>query len=68
MSEKIEMVEFVRFNPDGSSSHITVVNGKLFDTFDTDPSPYVVVDPWPPTPAGDTCDWIVEVYDIPVAE
>jgi len=61
MTETVEITEFVRFNPDGSSSHIKVLDGELFDTYEINPSPYLIVDPWPPVPAGDKCDWIVEI-------
>jgi len=61
LSNFVEMTEFVRFNPDGSSFHIRVIDGELFDSFDMNPSPYFVLKDWPPKPLGDVCDWIVNV-------
>lgn len=56
-----ELTEWVRFNKDGSSDHMQAIDGDLIKSFHMDPSPYVIVDPWPPVPAGKTCDWLVEV-------
>ena len=61
MSEFVEMTEWVRFNPDGSSSHIKVIDGVLFDSFEMNPSPYVVVRGCPP-------DWIVESKKCPKSD
>lgn len=65
MDDFVEMTEFVRFNDDGSSSHIKVIAGELFDSFNMNPSPYVVVCDRPPVPAGETTDWLVEVNRVP---
>ena len=65
MIDYVEMTEFVRFNSDGSSDHIRVMDGELFDSQHHDPAPYLLLGYWPPIPAGDECDWIVEVKKLP---
>jgi len=61
MDDFVEMTEFVRFNSDGTSDHIVVIEDKLFEVLHRDPTPYVLLRDWPPVRAGDECDWLVEV-------
>jgi len=70
MDDFVEMTEFVRFNSDGTSDHIVVIEDKLFEVLHRDPTPYVLLRDWPPVPvadcqcwvpSGDECDWLVEV-------
>ncbi|MGI9293446.1 MAG: hypothetical protein ACR2PS_05635 [Pseudomonadales bacterium] len=65
MDQHVEMTEWVRFNDNGSSDHIKVIDGELFDSFHMDPSPYLNLRDWPPVPAGEVCDWLIETKKLP---
>ena len=65
----VEMTEWVRFNDDGSSDHLRVIDGELVGTEHWDRSPYMQVrdkngnPSWPPFRPD--CDWLVEVKRAP---
>ena len=69
MTDLVEMTEWVRFNADGSSDHITVMDGELFGVQHWAKTPYLQTRDeqgypiWPPRPPD--CEWLVEVKQSP---